>query len=191
MTFVELLLRFLVGYVCGLLIGPLIGGYYSKVGDVSIHGGIAGGLGSVGPYVLLNSIWVQQWMADDVSISSWLSVLAMLTRHNVWVSIIFCILSVAIVEWVGRPAHAEEQLISGSAGSDAVLPARGRRTRLLKPHYWLWLCGPAVAYSLWGHFVGYPTLSGWVRYAIGLLAFVGTIGGLVSAGLSSLGTNNK
>lgn len=164
MTFVELLVRFFSGYACGLLIGPLLGGYYSKLGDVSIRGGIAGGLGSAGPYVLLNSIWVQEWMTGGV-----------LTRHTVWVSIFFCILSVAIVEKVGHPPDSEEQ----------------PKSRMRKSQNWLWLCGPAVAYALWVRFVGHPTSNSWAIYAIGLLAFVGTIGCLISAGLSSLITNSK
>ena len=164
MTFVELLLRFFLGYACGLLIGPLFGGYYSKPGDVSIRGGIAGGLGSAGPYVLLNSIWAQERLRGNV-----------LTKHTVWVSIFVCILSVAIVEWIGRPPRAEEQPESRKRGS----------------HTWLWLCIPALVYSLWSRFVARPTLDRWVLYVIGLMAFVGFVASLVSSALSFLRTNNK
>ncbi len=58
MALAAILLRFLLGYLCGLLIGPLLGHYYSKPGDVSIRGGIAGGLGSAGAFMLLTSVWM-------------------------------------------------------------------------------------------------------------------------------------
>ena len=164
MTFVELLRRFFLGYACGLMIGPLFGGYYSKLGDVSIRGGIAGGLGSAGPYVLLNSIWVQEWMTGDV-----------LVRHTGWVSIFVCILSVAIVERIGRPTRAEEQ----------------PESRMRKSHTWPWLCVPALGYSIWSRFVGRPTPDRWILYVIGLLAFVGFVAFLVLSTLSSLRANNK
>jgi len=164
MTFVQLLLRFFLGYAGGLLIGPLLGGYYSRPGDVSIRAGIAGGLGSAGSYLLLNSIWVQQWGTENV-----------LTRHTGLVSIFVCILSVVLVERLGRPPRAELQPES---------PMR-------KSHTWLWLCAPALAYSLWSRFVGQPALDRWVLYVIGLLAFVGFVASLVSSSLTSLRTNNK
>ena len=162
MTFLELLLRFLLGYAYGLLIGPLLGGDYSKPGDVSIRGGIAGGLGSAGPYVLLNSIWLQEWTNENV-----------LTRHTALVSIVVCILSVAIVERIGSPPRGEQQ----------------SESRMRKSNTWLWLCVPALAYSLWNRFVARPPLDRWVLYVVGLLAFVGFVASLVSSTLSSLRTN--
>jgi hypothetical protein len=191
MTFVELLLRFFVGYACGLLTGPLFGRYYSKPGDVSIRGGIAGALGSAGPYVLLNSIWVQQWMTEDVSVSPWLSVVAILTRHTALVSLVVCIFSIAIVEWIGRTPRAEERPESASATPDVIDPAIVWRLSVRKSQSWLWLCTPAVAYSLWERFVGRPTLDRRVLYVIGLLAFVGFVAFLVSSALSFLTTNNE
>jgi hypothetical protein len=180
MTFVGLLLRFFLGYACGLLTGPLVGGYYSKPGDVSIRGGIAGGLGSAGPYIFLNSIWAQEWTKGKV-----------LTTHTVWVSIFICILSVAMVEWFGRRWRTVEQPDSVSANPDAVPPATGRSRRMRKSENWLWLCVPALAYSLWGRFAGRPVFDRWVLYLIGLLAFLGFGGLLVSSTLSSLRTNKK
>ena len=191
MTFVELLVRFLLGYACGLLIGPLLGGYYLKLGDVSIRGGIAGALGSAVSYVLLNSIWVQQWMTEDVSVSPWLSVVAMLTRHTALVSIFVCILSVAIVERIGRPPDADEQPNYVSATPEAIDPAKEWRLDMRKSQNWLWLCAPAFAYSIWWRLVGHPRLDTWATSVIGLLAFVGIVGSIVHPVLSFLKTNNK
>jgi hypothetical protein len=165
-----LLLRFFLGYVCGLLIGPLLGGYYSKPGDVSIRCGIAGGLGSAGPFMLLTSVWAHEWSS-------------LLTGHTTWASILGCILSVAVVEWIaGRPrVEAQEE----------IDPATIWRSSVRKSRVWFWLCLPAIVYSLWARFVGPLNLDGWPRYLIGLLAFVGFIGGLVSSALAGLRPSNK
>jgi hypothetical protein len=165
-----LLLRFFLGYMCGLLIGPLIGGYYSKPGDVSIRGGIAGGVGSAGSFMLLNSVWAHEWSS-------------FLTGHASWVSIVTCILSVALVEWIGPRPRAERQEEIDSA---IIWRASVRQSRM-----WLWLCLPAIVYSLWARFVGPLNLDGLPRYVIGLLAFVGFVGGLVSSAIAGLRASNR
>jgi hypothetical protein len=164
MILVQLLLRFFLGYVCGLLIGPLLGGYYSKPGDISIRGGIAGGLGSAGSFVLLNSVWTREWLSP-------------LARHTIWTSIVVGICSIAIVEWFGPRPRAED---------DAIDPAIIWRSSVRKSRVWLWLCLPAIVYSIWTRFIGPPNLDGRPRYLIGLLAFVGSVTFLVSTAVSGI-----
>ncbi len=94
MTFSGLLVRLVLGYMLGLFAGPLLGRYYSKPGDVSIRGGIAGGLGATLPYLLLNSVWVA-WSAQ---LPPWLFISA---RHQNWSSFVSWLLVVTLTENLG------------------------------------------------------------------------------------------
>jgi len=73
MTFTGLLLRLALGYIGGLLLGPLLWPRSYKLGDVSIAAAIAGALGATVPFALFNSIWSLQWSRALVANELWIS----------------------------------------------------------------------------------------------------------------------
>jgi hypothetical protein len=95
MTFIGLLLRFVIGYAFGLLAGPFLPRTSSTFGDISIRGGIAGALGASMPYVLLNSIW-----SERIPLA--------LTRHEHWVGATACLLAIAATEIIAGPSRLPE-----------------------------------------------------------------------------------
>jgi|SRR5580698_2854666 hypothetical protein len=96
MTFIGLLLRFAIGYACGLLARPLLSRPLSEFGDnVSMRGGIAGGLGASVPYLLLNSILV-----TDIP--------PIFIAHEHWVSAAVCLLAIGGVEFIAGPTPQSE-----------------------------------------------------------------------------------
>lgn len=168
MTFAGLLLRFVIGYVCGLLARPLVSRSFSRFGDVSIHGGIAGGLGASVPYVLLNSIW-----SDRVPPA--------VMRNEHWVSAIVCLLTIATTEIIAGPSRLPE---ARAIPEEPVAATLGRSKR--NAAKWLLLCVPALGYRLWEYFSGQSPANSWVLYVTGALNFVGLVGWLVVYSVSFL-----
>jgi hypothetical protein len=168
MTFAGLLLRFVIGYVFGLLARPLVSRSFSRYGDASIHGGIAGGLGASVPYVLLNSIW-----SDRVPLA--------LTGHEHRVSAIVCLLAIAATEIIAGPSRIPEARTTPEEPVAAILDRSKRKAAT-----WLWLCVPALGYRLWHFFFGeYPT-NPWIVYAFGALTLIGLVGWVVAYSVSFL-----
>jgi hypothetical protein len=99
MTFIGLVVRFAIGYACGLLARPLLSRPLPRIGDESIHG-VAGALGASVPYLLLNSILVTRMPL-------------VLTRNEHWVSATACLLAIAGVEIIaGSTPQSESHTVA-------------------------------------------------------------------------------
>jgi hypothetical protein len=167
MIFGGLLFRFALGYLCGLLAGPFLRRRFSKFGDVSIRGGIAGALGASVPYLLLNSIFATRMPLVFIG-------------HENWVGAIASLLAIAGVEII---AGLNPRFESPTTPADRAAAALASKR---KAAIWLWLCVPALVYRLWRFFLGESTANPWTAYTIGALAFLGLVGYVVVCSVSFL-----
>jgi hypothetical protein len=180
MTLMGLVFWFALGYIFGLIVGPHVGRYRSKWGEVSIGGAIAGGIGASAPYVILHSIWVQR-VVEGPSFSEAAELVIWSVKHVAVTCVASCVVVLVVTELFSRRAGPNESLESPSPQSDG-----DRRKSRRRAEAWLLLCLPGAAYSLWERFNGETIGAGWPTYVAGSMIVVGIIGYLISVSATTL-----
>lgn len=183
MSVVKVLMLAVFGYAAGLLIDSRIN---RRRADESILAGIAGMLGASTPYVLLTSIWAEQWKAEHFGRK--LGLLGLLTEHTILACFIICPLVVILVEMLRRPFHPAEQAArqQSADGSGAGFVGNSVKYSRQQAARWLWLASPGVVLTLWRHLIGPVSLGEWQTIAVGGLGFIGVVGCIVSTTLITL-----
>lgn len=172
----TLFLWFVIGYTIGLLLGPYVGRNHSPR-SVSIRGGIAGALGATAPFVFLTSVWAQEASSSGL--------VNALVHHARMVSIASCLICITLTETFRHSPPPRSEIANAT-------PISIERSVQQSSRRWLWLCVPAVIYSLWVRIAGQPITIGWLTVLTGALCFVGLTGYLVSLSVLHLrGTKQR
>ena len=165
MDFIDLLIGFLSAYTLGVFAGPYIGRYFKR-DRMSIPGGIASVLGGLTPYLLLHSVWMRDWRAENIGRTA-----------ELLISTAGSLLAITVVELLLRRMRWVQDL-------DRRIEINSRTaSHAPRGSVWLWCCAPALLYVLWEHSVGTPNVGEWLRDGVGLSAFVGVTGMLLSLAL--------
>jgi hypothetical protein len=187
MTLSGLLLWLAFGYTVGLFVGPSIRSTRSDWRDVSVGCGVAGGLGASAPYLLLHSIWVQHLLADEYPSNLGARSVIWLAQNVTLVCIICASIAVLATGFLSRSRITR---ITGSAplshdsfGLDSIVKTTILRNKLV---FWLLLCLPAVAYSLWKRICGQPIGATSSTYLVATLFVVGLLGYVVSSAVRAI-----
>ena len=183
MTFIGLVLTLSLGYLAGVIIGPVLRRGKSSWGDVCVASGIAGGLASSAPYVLLHSVWIQELITDPTFPGGIAVAIVWLAEHILVACFTCSAIAIIATALLLKPAQRRDS----DAEMKSELPILGPNILWRsKNTIWLLLCLPAVAFSLWHRLSRQPITGTESTYFLAGFFFVGLLGYVISSAFKAL-----